>query len=376
MRKFNKNIPFIDLSAQKNRLGKKLDFAISTVLSHGSYIMGPEVKQLEEELKKYTNTKHVISCASGTDSLLLALMSNNIGKGDVVFCPAFTFPATAEVISLLGATPYFVDVDNVTFNISIDSLKTAILKVKEDTNLKIKGIIAVDLYGLPANYDELNNIARDENLLLIADAAQSFGAEYFGTKVGKNAKITCVSFFPAKPLGCYGDGGAVFTDDDKLAEKIKSLRVHGKGKSKYDIDLVGLNSRLDTLQAAILLVKLKEFDWEVKQRNLIANRYNFALKEIFDTPFVPKGIKSVWAQYTLKHENRDLIQKQLSSKGIPTMVYYPKPMHQQNAYKKYYTNPIENSEILSKVVFSLPMYPDMTEDIQEYIINNLLEQNV
>lgn len=376
MKKFNKKIPFIDLSAQKKRLGKKIDFAISTVLSHGSYIMGPEVKELEEELKKYTNTKHVISCASGTDALMLALMSNNIGKDDVVFCPAFTFPATAEVISLLGATPYFVDVDNDTFNISIESLKTAILKVKKDTSLKIKGIIAVDLYGLPANYDALNKIAREENLILIADAAQSFGAEYFGDKVGKNAKITCVSFFPAKPLGCYGDGGAVITDDDELAEKIKSLRVHGKGKSKYDIDLVGLNSRLDTLQAAILLVKLKEFDWEVKQRNIIADKYNSALKESYNTPFIPKGIKSVWAQYTLKHENRDLIQKQLSLKGIPTMVYYPKPMHQQNAYKKYYRSPIENSEILSGTVFSLPMYPDMTEDIQEFIINNLLEQNI
>ena len=376
MKKFNKKIPFIDLSAQKKRLGKKIDFAISTVLSHGSYIMGPEVKELEEELKKYTNTKHVISCASGTDALMLALMSNNIGKGDVVFCPAFTFPATAEVISLLGAIPYFVDVDNDTFNISIESLKTAILEVKKDTSLKIKGVIAVDLYGLPANYDALNKIAREEKLVLIADAAQSFGAEYFGDKVGKNAKITCVSFFPAKPLGCYGDGGAVITDDDELAEKIKSLRVHGKGKSKYDIDLVGLNSRLDTLQAAILLVKLKEFDWEVKQRNIIAYKYNSALKEIYNIPFIPKGIKSVWAQYTLKHENRDLIQKQLSLKGIPTMVYYPKPMHQQNAYKKYYRSPIENSEILSGTVFSLPMYPDMTEDIQEFIINNLLEQNI
>jgi len=367
----SKKISFIDLSAQQKRLSSKINNNISNVLSHGKYIMGPEVFELEEKLSKYTGVKHSISCASGTDALLLALMAADIGEGDVVFCPAFTFPATAEVISLLGAVPYFVDVDQDTFNLSVDSLKTIISDFSKDALKKLKAIIAVDLYGLPANYNEINQIAKENKMIVISDAAQSFGAEYYGRKVGKHSDITCISFFPAKPLGCYGDGGLIFTDNNVIANKVKSMRVHGKGQSKYDIDFVGLNSRLDTIQAAILLAKLEEFDWEVEKRNKIAEIYSKELDGLLEIPFVPKETKSIWAQYTLKHNDRSYIQENLQLRGIPTMVYYPKPMHLQNAYKKYYKGAIKNSEELSKKVLSIPIYPDMTDNDQEYIIDNL-----
>ena len=367
------SIPFIDLSAQQNRLCDKINDSISTVLTHGKYIMGPEVNKLEEKLKIYTNSDFVITCASGTDALLLALMAKGIGKGDIVFCPAFTFPATAEVIALLGATPYFVDVDPKNFNICTKHLLKSIELVRKEKKYQIKSIIAVDLYGHPADYKKLNEIAKNYNMTLISDAAQSFGAEYYGQKVGTLADITCVSFFPAKPLGCYGDGGAIFTNCPQIAEKIKSLRVHGKGKSKYDIDFVGLNSRLDTIQAAILLVKLENFNWELQRRNEIAEIYSNEFRAYIDIPEVPKNIKSVWAQYTLKHKNRDKLISDLKSQGIPSMVYYPIPMHLQKAYKKFYRGPNINSELLSSQVFSLPMYPDMSKNIQEYIIKNLIK---
>ena len=367
----SKQISFIDLSGQQKRLRKKINGNISNVLSHGKYIMGPEVIELEEKLSKYTGAKYSISCASGTDALLLALMAADIGTDDIVFCPAFTFPATAEVISLLGAIPYFVDVEKDTFNISAKCLKNTIKTLSKEDLKKVKAIIAVDLYGLPANYNEINKIAKENKIVVIADAAQSFGAEYYGKKVGNHADITCVSFFPAKPLGCYGDGGMLFTENEGIADKVKSLRVHGKGKSKYDIDLVGLNSRLDTIQAAILLAKFEEFDWEVKSRNIIAKKYSEELEGIIDIPFIPDNIKSIWAQYTLKHEDRKTIQDQLNLKGIPTMVYYPKPMHLQNAYKKYYRRPMKNAEKLCEQVFSIPIYPDMTLNDQKYIIDNL-----
>jgi len=369
-----KSISFIDLGLQQKRLKNKINRNINKVLTHGKYIMGPEVIELEEKLGKYTGAKHVITCASGTDALLLSLMSYGIGPGDIVFCPTFTFPATAEAIVILGATPYFVDVEKDNFNISIESLKKSINLVKKTKLNKLKAIISVDLYGLPADYKNLNIIAKENNMILISDAAQSFGAEYFGNKVGNLAEATCISFFPAKPLGCYGDGGAVITNNSTIKDKIKSLRLHGKGESKYDIDSVGLNSRLDTIQASILLAKLEDFEWEFSQRNLIAKRYTESLRDKFLVPRVSINIKSVWAQYTLKHRKRDLIQSLLKAKNIPTMVYYPVPMHKQKAYKKYYdnNNQLRNSEELANQVFSLPMYPDLSKKDQFFIITELL----
>ncbi len=367
-----KSIPFIDLKAQQKRLNNKIKNNIDKVLDHGQYIMGPEVNELENVLENYSNVNNVVSCASGTDALVLALMAYNIGPGDLVFCPAFTFPATAEAIAILGATPYFVDVDEDTFNLSINSLNHAIELVIKENIYTMKAVIAVDLYGLPADYNELMNITKKYNMVLISDAAQSFGAEYNNKKVGGLADITCTSFFPAKPLGCYGDGGALFTDNDEIADKLKRLRVHGKGKSKYDIDYVGINSRLDTIQAAILLAKMEDFEWEFNQRNKIAKNYSDSLKGYIDLPFIPKNLKSIWAQYTVKHTKREMLQEKLKEKGIPTMVYYPIPMHLQLAYKKFNRGIIKNSEKLSKEVFSLPMYPDMSEEIQNYIIHHLV----
>ncbi len=373
IKKMTKTIPFIDLSAQQKRLRKNIQKGIDGVLSHGKYIMGPEVKEFEKKLEDYTNANYAVTCGNGTDALLLSLMAYNIGPGDLVFCPAFTFPATAEVICLLGAVPYFIDVEKDTFNISIEGLNKAIKIATQEKKYNIKAIIAVDLYGLPAEYKSLNNIAKKNNLILIADAAQSFGAEYLEKKVGTLADITCISFFPAKPLGCYGDGGAILTNNEDIASKVKNLRVHGKGKSKYDIDYIGVNSRLDTIQAAVLLSKIDSFEWEVMRRNKIAKRYSEFLSNDYNVPFIPKGYNSIWAQYTIKHENRDEIQGHLKSQGIPTMIYYPVPMHLQNAYKKYYRGPLVNSEKLAKQVFSIPMYPDMSEEDQEYIISNMLK---
>ncbi len=370
-----KDISFLDLSKQQERLQGKILLNINKVLEHGQYIMGPEVIKFETKLEQYTGAKYSASCASGTDALVLSLMALNIGPGDIVFCPTFTFPATAEAIVILGAIPFFIDVELDTFNISIDSLKKGIQIVKKENKYKPKAIIAVDLYGLPANYDELNIIAGENNLTLISDAAQSFGAEYNSNKVGVLADITCISFFPAKPLGCYGDGGAVLTNNLSIQEKVKSLRAHGKGKSKYDIDYVGLNSRLDTIQAGILLAKLEEFDWEVEQRNVLAKHYSEVLNNKIIVPKVFNNYKSVWAQYTLRHLERDKIQKLLNEKGIPTMVYYPIPMHKQKAYRNYYNVGItlDNSEKLAKQVFSLPIYPDLSENDQEYILLELLK---
>lgn len=370
----SKKISFIDLEKQQKRLGNQIHDSIHSVLSHGKYIMGPEVNELEIKLAEYTGAKYSVTCASGTDALVLALMAYGVGPGDLVFCPTFTFPATAEAIVILGAIPFFVDVDKDTFNISIESLKSAITTVKKENKYNPKAIIAVDLYGLPADYNNIHPVAKENNLVLIADAAQSFGAQYKTNKVGLLADITCVSFFPAKPLGCYGDGGAIITNNINIQERIKSLRAHGKGKSKYDIDYIGVNSRLDTIQAAILLTKLKEFDWEIEQRNIIAGKYSEMLKNKIIIPEVPKNYKSVWAQYTLRHSEREKIQNKLNAEGIPTMVYYPIPMHKQKAYSKYYNREITlcNSEELATQVFSLPMYPDLSDKDQKYILSELI----
>ena len=371
----SKSISFIDLAKQQKRLKKPIQESIKKVLDHGQYIMGPEVNELEDKLALFTGASYVATCASGTDALVLSLMSIGVGPGDIVFCPTFTFPATAEAIVILGAIPYFVDVDKDSFNISIASLQKAIFNVKKQNRNKAKAIIAVDLYGLPADYNQLNIIAKENDMVIIADAAQSFGAEYYGKKVGNIADITCISFFPAKPLGCYGDGGAVLTNNKDTIDMVKSLRVHGKGKSKYDIDYIGLNSRLDTLQAGILLAKLKNFNWEFNKRNKIAKYYVERLKDKISVPEVSSNSRPIWAQFTLKHKKRDKIQELLKERGIPTMVYYPRPMHKQKAYKKYYNGNISlsGSNYLAKQVFSIPIYPDMDEKEQNYIIDAILD---
>ena len=364
-------IEFIDLKAQQERLGDRVLMAIENVLTHGKYIMGPEVGELERKLGEFCGARHVISCASGTDALLLALMAYGIKPGDAVFVPSFTFVATAEVVVLIGAIPVFVDVDPDYFLMDMESLKSG-LKVAQEAGLNPKAIIPVDLFGQPADYNITNSFAEENNLLVIADAAQSFGGSKNGKKVGSLAKITATSFFPAKPLGCYGDGGAVFTDDGVLADKIRSIRMHGKGTDKYDNVNIGINGRLDTIQAAILIEKLEIFADEIESRAKVAARYSEYLRDKVDVPVLRENTVSAWAQYTVKVEDRDSMTNSLKAAGIPTAVYYPKPLHQQTAYKNYPTaKELPVSEKLSKMVLSMPMHPYLDEETQDYIIANV-----
>jgi len=350
---------FIDLAAQYQHLKTKIDQRISAVLNHGQYIMGPEVHELEQQLATYVGTKHAITCANGTDALQLALMALGIKTGDAVFCPTFTFFATAEVIALIGATPILVDSDQATFNICPQDLEYRIQQVIDANQLNAKAIISVDLFGLPANYPELERIAQQYDLKLIEDAAQGFGGEINGKRAGSFGDIATTSFFPAKPLGCYGDGGAIFTDNDEYATLLRSFCVHGKGQDKYDNVRVGMNSRLDTIQAAILLEKLAEFPTELAQRNKIAKHYQQLLGDQFTTPQVPIGYLSSWAQYTLVSEQRDAIMHRYREQGVPTMIYYRTCMHQQSAlsYLGYQLGDFPVAEKLSNQVFSLPMHP-------------------
>ncbi|PMN88941.1 DegT/DnrJ/EryC1/StrS family aminotransferase [Enterovibrio norvegicus] len=349
---------FIDLESQYKHLKSKIDKRIHDVLDHGHYIMGPEVKELEVALSEYVGVKHTITCANGTDALQLALMALDVGEGDAVFCPTFTFFATAEVVAYAKATPVFVDSDERTFNICVDDLERQIINVIKQGGLKPKAIISVDLFGLPANYEELQKLASKYNLKLIEDAAQGFGGSINGRKAGSFGDIATTSFFPAKPLGCYGDGGAIFTNDDNLAVLIESYRVHGKGSDKYDNVRIGLNSRLDTIQAAILLEKLAEFPIELENRNIAAENYNKTLSDRFITPYIPDGYYSSWAQYTVVSDNRDMEMKKYAAEGIPTMVYYRTCMHMQTAFKYlgYKEGDFPVAEKLSKQVFSLPMH--------------------
>ena len=349
---------FIDLQSQYKTLKQRIDARIQTVLDHGKYILGPEVTELEAELAKYVGVKHAITCANGTDALQLALMSLNIGQGDAVFCPTFTFFATAEVIALCQATPVFVDSNEQTFNICPKSLEQQIQNVLAKGEVIPKAIIAVDLFGLPADYTALQVIANKYGLILIEDAAQGFGGAINNKRAGSFGDIATTSFFPAKPLGCYGDGGAVFTDDNELADLLRSYRVHGKGTDKYDNVRIGLNSRLDTIQAAILLEKLTAFPGELINRNNAAEHYTSLLGGLFQTPYVPQGYLSSWAQYTLVAENRDEIIASLKNDGIPSMVYYATCMHQQTAFThmEYKVEDFPIAERLSRQVFSLPMH--------------------
>ena len=347
---------FIDLAKQYKYLKQRIDKRIQDVLDHGKYIMGPEVYELEERLAEYVGVKHAITCANGTDALTLAMMVLNIGKGDAVFCPTFTFFATAEIIAYECATPVFIDSDIDTFNMCPFDLEKRIQETIAEGKVIPKAIIAVDLFGLPANYPEIQKIANKYNLKLIEDAAQGFGGSINDKKAGSFGDIATTSFFPAKPLGCYGDGGAIFTDNDEYAELIKSYRVHGKGKDKYDNIRIGMNSRLDTIQATILQTKLEVFEEELKNRDQIASFYKETLNQKYKTPSIPANYTSSWAQYTVVVHNRDEIIRELTKKNIPTNIYYEKCMHQQpvfieNENKKQYPN----ATYLSKHVLSLPM---------------------
>jgi len=365
---------FIDLQAQYQHLKTKIDKRIQTVLDHGHYIMGPEVQELEEKLADYVGVKHAISCANGTDALQLALMAIEIKADDAVFCPTFTFFATAEAPALMGATPVFVDSDPATFNICPFDLEKRIQRTIDEGKLTPKVVIAVDLFGLPANYPELEKIAKKYGLILFEDAAQGFGGSINNQKAGSFGDIATTSFFPAKPLGCYGDGGAVFTNNDEYAELVRSYRLHGKGQDKYDNVRIGVNSRLDTIQAAILLEKFAVFPDELIKRNAVANCYTTLLGETFAPPKVPDGFYSSWAQYTLVDDNRDKCMSALKRHDIPSVIYYGKCMHHQTAFaevSKSVSLPV--AESLSSRVFSLPMHPYLNSSgVQKKVVAALL----
>jgi dTDP-4-amino-4,6-dideoxygalactose transaminase len=370
----NKSLPFIDLKAQQEKIRPRVEEAIKRVLDHGKYIMGPEVFELEAKLSEFTGAKHVITCSSGTDALTLALLTKNVGPGDAVFVPSFTFAATAEVVCLRGATPIFIDSLPDTYNIDPQSLKIGIERAKKQ-NLRTVGIIAVDLFGQPADYDALQAIVDSHSLWMIADAAQSFGATYKGRKVGTLAEITTTSFFPAKPFGCYGDGGALFTNNDAIADLLKSFRVHGKGAHKYDNARIGLNARLDTIQATILLEKLKIFPQELKVRDQVAKIYNQELKNMVRVPIVLDSVSSSWAQYTVvlpEKLNRKNLISSLKEQGIPTVIYYEKSLHLQKAYNQYSkASNLEVCENLSNQVLSFPMHGYLSEEDAYAITQNV-----
>lgn len=352
------SVQFIDLAAQYQHLKTKIDARIKTVLEHGNYIMGPEVQELESKLANYVGVKHAITCANGTDALTLAMMVLDIQPGDAVFCPTFTFFATAEVIAFEGATPVFVDSSETTFNICPIDLEKRIQQTIAENKLIPKAIIAVDLFGLPANYPEIQKVADKYNLKVVEDAAQGFGGSIDGKRAGSFGDIATTSFFPAKPLGCYGDGGAVFTNNDDYAELLKSYRVHGKGKDKYDNVRIGMNSRLDTIQAAILLEKLAAFPTELINRNKAADNYEKTLSGRYKTPHVPDGYTSSWAQYTLVSSNRDAEMAAFKMQGVPTMIYYKTCIHEQIAFRKLgrQIGSFPIAEKLAKSVLSLPMH--------------------
>jgi dTDP-4-amino-4,6-dideoxygalactose transaminase len=368
-------IPLIDLQAQRLRLGATLDEAIAGAVSSGNWVLGPEVAELEKQLAEFAGVKHVVACANGTDALLLILRSWGIGPGDAVFVPAFTFVATAEVVSLVGATPVFVDVLENSFNIDCESLKAAIAMVKADGTYTPRAIIAVDLFGQPADYHRLEPIAEAEKLLLLCDTAQGFGAALDNRRTGSIGHAAATSFFPSKPLGCYGDGGACFTGDDELAKQLRSLRMHGQGTERYEHIHIGLNSRLDTIQAAILIEKLKIFPQEIEARQRIADRYHEAFNGIdgIQAPGFIDGASPVWAQYTLRVANRTKLQEDLMGEGIASAVYYSHPLNRQPAYVQFPSVPTPASDALSKTVLSLPMHPYLDEETQQCIAAAVIE---
>jgi dTDP-4-amino-4,6-dideoxygalactose transaminase len=365
-------IPFIDVAAQRRRLGRSVDEAIARVLGHCQFILGPEVRALEVKLSEFCGARHVVTCASGTDAMVMVLMARGIGPGDAVICPSFTFTATAEVVVLVGATPVFADVEEGSFNLDPASLQQACAAARE-AGLRPKAVIPVDLFGQPADYNRIIPIAERENLFVLDDAAQAFGATYKNRRIGVLAPATATSFFPAKPLSCYGDGGAVITDDDELAQVIRSLRVHGEGRGKYDCVRIGLNGRLDTIQAAVLMEKLKIFPEEILARERIARRYSTGLADVATVPRLAPGSTSVWAQYTIRLPSgrRDGLAAALKMEGIPTAIHYPVPLHRQQPYQRF---PIAAggapvSERLAEEVISLPMHAYLDQTTQDRIID-------
>lgn len=368
-------LPFIDLAAQQARIRPALDARMARVLDHGQYILGPEVAQFEEELSAFCGARHVLSCANGTDALLLALMALQVRPGQAIFCPSFTFAATAEVMPCMGAAAFFVDVDPGTFNMDAASLVRSIEAAKE-MGLEPAGVIPVDLFGLPADYAEIEPIAQQHNLWIIADTAQGFGARYHNRMTGTIGTFATTSFFPAKPLGAYGDGGALFTDDDDLAALVRSLRVHGQGTDKYDNPRIGMNSRLDTLQATILSEKLTIFPDEITRRQRVADRYASGLSDLVGVPVIPEGLTSVWAQYTIRlreGQDRTALQAGLREAGIPSVIYYAVPLHRQGAYQHFPKDPsgLPATEQLADEVLSLPMHPYLESADQERIISTI-----
>ncbi len=364
---------FIDLKTQFERIEDDVFSRVSTVLQRQKYVMGPEIAELEEKLAEYAGVRHAISCSSGTDALVIPLMGYDLKATDAVFVPSFTFFASAESITLAGGTPVFVDSDATTFNLSPADLDRAIDETLAEGKLTPRGIITVDLFGQPADYDEILAIADKHGLFVIEDAAQGFGGEYKGAKAGSFGNVASTSFFPAKPLGCYGDGGAIFTDDDDLAELIKSIRVHGQGSDKYDNVRIGVNGRLDSIQAAVLLSKLAIFDSEVEARNRVANAYSERLSDVLAVPAVTNGKLSVWAQYTLVAKDADertAIIDACKAAGVPTAVYYPIPIHRSTAYKSlgYKLGDLPVGEDLANRVFSIPMHPYLQESDIEQIV--------
>jgi len=368
-----KRMDFIDLKTQQQAIMPSLQERIQRVLDHGQYIMGPEIHELEARLASYVGVKHAVSCSSGTDALLMPLMAYGVGPGDAIFTTPFTFIATAEVVELLGATTVFVDIDARTFNIAPHLLAAAIADLGKNprtASLRPRGVIPVDLFGQPADYDRINAIAAQHGLFVLEDAAQSFGGTYKGKRAGALAEVAATSFFPAKPLGGYGDGGAVFTDNDHLAEILRSIRVHGQGTDRYDNVRLGINGRLDTLQAAILLAKLEVFPREVAARQEVARRYSQALESLVEVPYVAPDCTSVWAQYSVLSDARALLLERLKQAGIPAAIYYPKPIHLQAAFAHlgYQPGDFAVSERAAARIFSLPMHPYLTQDDQDRIV--------
>ncbi len=362
-------VPLIDLQAQRQRIGSRIEAAIKRVLDHGAYIMGPEVYEAEKRLAALCGAQHVVSCSNGTSAMVMALMAWDIGRGDAVFVPSFTFTATAEVAAIVGATPVFVDVLPDTFNMDPDSLERAIA-VAEQTGLKPRVVIPVDLFGQPADHDAIRVIADTHKLYVLDDAAQSFGASYKGRKLGAIADITATSFYPSKPLGCYGDGGAVFTNNEEWAKKLMQVRVHGQGRDRNENVRIGLTARFDSIQAAVLLEKLAIFEDECAARDKIAARYDAGLKGHVTTPFIRPDSTCVWAQYTIRSPRRDRIVAALGAKKISTAVFYAKPIHMQPPYRGF---PVAGSglpvtEKLAQDVVSLPMHPYLAPEVQDEVI--------
>jgi dTDP-4-amino-4,6-dideoxygalactose transaminase len=369
------SIPFIDLQTQRRRIASEIERAVSAAVEGGQWIMGPQVRALEEQLAEFAGVKHCVACANGTDALMIVLRSWNIGPGDAVFVPAFTFAASAEVVALVGATPVFVDVLEDTYNMDPRALEAAIAMVSGEGKLRPRVVMPVDLFGQAADYRSIEPIVVREGLKLLVDTAQAFGATLDGRHPAAIGDAAATSFFPAKPLGCYGDGGATFTNDDRLAELLRSIRVHGQGSDKYENVRIGVNSRLDTIQAAILIEKLKIFPEEIELRERVARRYTEAFRRSnrVRPPHLIDGAKSTWAQYTVQVPDRDKLAADLKAGGIPTAIYYPTPLSHQKGYAHFPSAGTPVSDRIAKHVISLPMHPYLDEPTQDCIIAGVLE---